>query len=229
MGRKYKTKHAWQIHDVVQLRCEGYTYREIIYMVSIDVWFNSLALRESDIILNIGPGHVWVPSGNKSLPEPVVTGVRVTIPGPQWVNGFPMITYYPPMDQWLEIIKTNMWIWVYIYTYTHIHTYEPFLLVTRHVFLTTMNLSEDVDVLELNFGKMFDIVGHKRLHQKQNHYGINGELHFLIQSFPFARTQLVPSWGLPLPWGVLGCYQRSHIYASMSLDYANSFSKSKVK
>ena len=114
MGRKYKTKHAWKIHDLVQLRCEEYTYREIIYMVSIDVWFNSLALRESDTILNIGPGHVWVPSGNKSLPEPMVTGVRVTIPGPQWVNGLPMITYYPPMDQWMETIKTNMWIWVYI-------------------------------------------------------------------------------------------------------------------
>ena len=109
--------NAWKIHDVVQLRCEGYTYREIHYMVSIDVWFNSLALRESDTILNIGPGHVWVPSGSKSLPEPMVTGVRVTIPGPQWVNGLPMITYYPPMDQCMEIIKTNMWIWVYIYIY----------------------------------------------------------------------------------------------------------------
>ena len=37
MGRKYKTKHAWKIHDLVQLKYEGYTYREIIYMVSIDV------------------------------------------------------------------------------------------------------------------------------------------------------------------------------------------------
>ena len=96
MGRKYKTKHAWKIHDVVQLRCEGYTYRDKIYMVSIDSWFNSLALRESGTNLNIGPGHVWVPSCNNSLSEPMVTEVRVTIPGPQWVNSLPMIVYYHP-------------------------------------------------------------------------------------------------------------------------------------
>ena len=130
MGRKYKTKHAWKIHDVVQLRCEGYTYREIIYMVPIYIWFNSLALRESDTNLNIGPGHVRVPSCNNSLPEPMVTGVRVTIPGPQWVNGLPMIAYYPPMDQWMEVSRQTceyecMYIYIYIYLlvlYTHTHT-----------------------------------------------------------------------------------------------------------
>ena len=125
MGRKYKTKHAWKIHDVVQLRCEGYTYREIIYMVSIDNLFNSLAPRESDTNLNIGPGHVWVPSCNNSLPEPMVTEVRVTIPGPQWVNSLLMIAYYPPMDQWMEVSRqTCEYEYIYMYMlvlYTHTH------------------------------------------------------------------------------------------------------------
>ena len=34
MGRKYKTRIAWKIHDVVQLRCEGYTYRDHLYGVN---------------------------------------------------------------------------------------------------------------------------------------------------------------------------------------------------
>ena len=198
MGTKYKTKHAWKIHDVVQLRCEGYTYREIIYMVpiitvrhnehdsvsnyqphvcllnrlfrhrskktsklratgpcagnspgtgefpaqmtsnakNVSIWWRHheiLALRESDTYLNIGPGHVRVSPCNNSLPEPMVTGVRVTIPWPKWVNGLPVIAYYPPMDQWMEVSRqTCIYEYIHIYIYIYIHTYLLVLYTHTH-------------------------------------------------------------------------------------------------
>ena len=67
-------------------------------MVSIDIWFKSLAPKESDTNLDISPGNVWVPSGNKSLPEPMVTQVRVTIPDRSELMA----------SQWLHI--THPWI-----------------------------------------------------------------------------------------------------------------------
>ena len=106
---------------------------------NVSIWWRHheiLALRESDTYLNIGPGHVRVSPCNNSLPEPMVTGVRVTIPGPKWVNGLPVIAYYPPMDQWMEVSRQAC-IYEYIHIYIHIYIHTHILVSVVHTYTHT--------------------------------------------------------------------------------------------
>jgi len=54
-----------------------------------------------------------------------------------------------------------------------------------------MQDGKQTDVLILDFSKAFDKVGHKRLIQKLEHYGISGKTNRWIESFLSSRTQTV--------------------------------------
>ena len=71
------------------------------------------------------------------------------------------------------------------------HSCESQLLITAHDFLKRLDLKEEVDVLVLDFSKAFDTVPHKRLLQKLEFYGIQGDILLWIRSFPTSRTQSV--------------------------------------
>ena len=79
------------------------------------------------------------------------------------------------------------------------HSCESQLLITTHDFLARMDRREETDVLVLDFSKAFDTVPHKRLLQKLEFYGIQGELLSWIPSFLSARTQSVVVKGCRSP------------------------------
>ena len=77
------------------------------------------------------------------------------------------------------------------------HSCESQLLITTHDFLARMDQREEVDVLVLDFSKVFDTGQHKRLLKK--FYGIHGELLSRIRAFLSTRTQSVEVKGWHSP------------------------------
>ena len=64
-------------------------------------------------------------------------------------------------------------------------------MITTHDFLLRLDKKHQVDTLILDFSKAFDTVPHKRLLQKLEFYGIDGELLNWIAVFLTERTQSV--------------------------------------
>ena len=57
------------------------------------------------------------------------------------------------------------------------HSFESQLLVTTHDLLTRIDQRQNVDVLVLDFSKVFDTVPHQHLLQKLQLLGIHGCIH----------------------------------------------------
>ena len=68
---------------------------------------------------------------------------------------------------------------------------ETQLLLCIHDFVTGIDNCHQTDAILLDFSKAFDVVPHRRLLHKLEHYGIRGNLHNWISHFLRNRTQRV--------------------------------------
>ena len=68
---------------------------------------------------------------------------------------------------------------------------ETQLLITVNQFAKSLNNSEQVDAILLDFSKAFDKVCHRKLLMKLEHYGVNGNILGWIEDFLHGRTQNV--------------------------------------
>ena len=71
------------------------------------------------------------------------------------------------------------------------HYWETQLITTVNNLLASADVGSRVDIAILDFSKAFDMVSHRRLMSKLDHYGIRGNIHKWISSFPHNRNQKV--------------------------------------
>ena len=71
------------------------------------------------------------------------------------------------------------------------HSCETQLITTVNYLLASADVGNHVDIAILDFSKAFDIVSHRRLMSKLDHYGIRGNIHKWISSFLNNRNQKV--------------------------------------
>ena len=71
------------------------------------------------------------------------------------------------------------------------HSTETQLLLTTHDMLKNRDQGKQIDVAILDFSKAFDTVPHRRLLNKLQHYGIDGDLLQWIEAFLGDRSQSV--------------------------------------
>ena len=71
------------------------------------------------------------------------------------------------------------------------HSCETQLITTVNNLLASADVGNRVDIAILDFSKAFDMVSHRRLMSKLDHYGIRGNIHKLISSFLNNRNQKV--------------------------------------
>ena len=71
------------------------------------------------------------------------------------------------------------------------HSCETQLITTVNNLLTSGDVGNHVDIAILDFSKAFDMVSHRRLMSKLDHYGIKGNIHKWISSFLTNRNQKV--------------------------------------
>ena len=67
--------------------------------------------------------------------------------------------------------------------FRHKHSCDTQLIETVDDFARALNEGRQIDVIALDFSKVFDRVPHKRLLHKLNHYGIRGPILQWLQSF----------------------------------------------
>lgn len=77
---------------------------------------------------------------------------------------------------------------------------ESQLILTMHDLTKNLNDRVDTDMAILDFSKAFDVVPHRRLLVKLDHYGIRGKLKRWIENFLTTRQQRVVVNGAPSPW-----------------------------
>ena len=63
------------------------------------------------------------------------------------------------------------------------HSCETQLITTVNNLLASADVGNRVDIAILDFSKAFDMVSHRRLMSKLDHYGIRGNIHKWISSF----------------------------------------------
>ena len=63
------------------------------------------------------------------------------------------------------------------------HSCETQLITTVNDLLASADVGNRVDIAILDFSKAFDMVSHRRLMSKLDHYGIRGNIHKWISSF----------------------------------------------
>jgi len=68
-------------------------------------------------------------------------------------------------------------------------SYESQLIFTVQDLADSLNESQQVDAILLDFSKAFDKVPHQRLLAKLQHYGVRGQLLEWISDFLKGRTQ----------------------------------------
>ena len=71
------------------------------------------------------------------------------------------------------------------------HSCETQLITTVNNLLASADVGNRVDIAILDFSKAFDMVSHRRLMSKLDHYGIRGNIHKWISSFLNNRNQKV--------------------------------------
>ena len=71
------------------------------------------------------------------------------------------------------------------------HSCESQLLLTTEDLVQNYEDKTQTDLIVLDFIKAFDVVPHKRLLHKHDHYGIRGPILLRIQKFLTTRTQKV--------------------------------------
>ena len=71
------------------------------------------------------------------------------------------------------------------------HSCETQLITTVNDLLASADLGNRMDISILDFSKAFDMVSHRRLMSKLDHYGIRGNIHKWISSFLNNRNQKV--------------------------------------
>ena len=71
------------------------------------------------------------------------------------------------------------------------HSCETQLITTVNNLLASGDVGNHVDIAILDFSKAFDMVSHRRLMSKLDHYGIKGNIHQWISSFLTNRKQKV--------------------------------------
>ena len=69
------------------------------------------------------------------------------------------------------------------------HSCETQLITTVNDLLASADVGNRVDIAILDFSKAFDMVSHRRLMSKLDHYGIRGNIHKWISSFLNNRNQ----------------------------------------
>ena len=71
------------------------------------------------------------------------------------------------------------------------HSCETQLITTVNDLLASADVGNRMDIAILDFSKAFDMVSHRRLMSKLDHYGIRGNIHKWISSFLNNRNQKV--------------------------------------
>ena len=71
------------------------------------------------------------------------------------------------------------------------HSCETQLVNTMEELCRGLRDEQQIDALILDFSKAFDVVGHRRLMGKLDHYGVRGDTHRWIQQWLTGRTQRV--------------------------------------
>ena len=71
------------------------------------------------------------------------------------------------------------------------HSCETQLITTVNNLLASADVGNRVDIAILDFSNAFDMVSHRRLMSKLDHYGIRGNIHKWISSFLNNRNQKV--------------------------------------
>ena len=71
------------------------------------------------------------------------------------------------------------------------HSCETQLITIVNDLLASADVGNRVDIAILDFSKAFDMVSHRRLMSKLDHYGIRGNIHKWISSFLNNRNQKV--------------------------------------
>ncbi len=77
---------------------------------------------------------------------------------------------------------------------------ESQLILTTHDLATTLDKKGQTDVVIMDFSKAFDVVPHKRLMLKLDHFGIRGPTHDWISNFLMLRKQRVVVGGDCSDW-----------------------------
>ena len=71
------------------------------------------------------------------------------------------------------------------------HSCETQLITIVNDLFASADVGNRVDIAILDFSKAFDMVSHRRLMSKLDHYGIRGNIHKWISSFLNNRNQKV--------------------------------------
>ena len=71
------------------------------------------------------------------------------------------------------------------------HSCETQLITTVNDLLASADVGNRMDIAILDFSKAFDMVSHRRLMSKLDHYGIRGNIHKWISSFLNNRNQKI--------------------------------------
>ena len=86
------------------------------------------------------------------------------------------------------------------HSFRHNRSCESQLILTTNDFAKSLDKGRQTDAIIMDFSKAFDVVAHRRLLLKLDHYGISGPTHTWISNFLMRRKQRVVIGGDSSDW-----------------------------